>query len=204
MFSAFKRVVSTFLTVLFAALGILLVALALLARTDDAGVTRIADRPVMTILSDSMTPKFKAGDLIIESPVADRADELAVGTVITFQANNGLVTHRIVQVENTDTGVSYRTQGDANNVIDQTPVKPEDIVGVYSWRIPSAGYVLDAVRTPVGMALVIFVPALLLLIPTLAKMWRAAGDEETDPKLQTDDDSSPASEPVEPVGASHD
>lgn len=189
-FSAIRRAAGNFLAGSFAIVGVLLVALVLLARTDDNGVTRVADRPVLTVLSDSMTPTFKAGDIVIEESVAGRADDLAVGTVITFHAANGLVTHRIVAVEQLNGGTAYRTQGDANNMVDATLVEPADIVGAYSWRIPSAGYVLDAVQTPRGMTIAILLPVLLLLLPRFAAWWRAAGDEaEGDPNEAADDPS---------------
>jgi len=185
--SALIRVTGTILTAAFAAFGVLLVTVVLLARTDDNGVTRVAGRPVLTVLSDSMTPTFKAGDILVEAPAAQRAAELPVGTVVTFHAGNGLVTHRIVGVEGADGSVAYRTQGDANNMVDATLVQPEQIVGTYSWRIPSAGYVLDAAQTPTGLTIVILVPALLLLIPRFVTWWRAAGDEadrkNSDPAL---------------------
>jgi signal peptidase len=150
----------------------------LLARTDDGGVTRVAGRPVLTVLSDSMTPTFKAGDVIVEKSVAHNADQLEAGTVITFHAGNGLVTHRIVQVkELADGSVAYRTQGDANNVVDRTLVKPDQVVGEYSWHVPSLGYALDNVRTPMGISVLIFALAMFLLFPVLAKWWRAAGEQ---------------------------
>ena len=191
-FSVFRRAAGTFLAGSFAIIGVLLVALVLVARTDDNGVTRVADRPVLTVLSDSMTPTFKAGDIVIEESVAGRADDLPVGTVITFQAANGLVTHRIVAVEKRNGGTAYRTQGDANNMVDATLVEPTDVVGTYSWRIPSAGYVLDAVQTPRGLTIAILVPALLLLVPRFATWWRAAGEEAAGDSHEAADDPSGA------------
>lgn len=189
------RGAATALVMVFAIVGVLLAALALLSETDESGVTRVGDRPVLIVLSDSMTPTFKAGDILVEKSVDGRADELEVGDVITFHVPHAdeLVTHRIVKVNETPNGVSYRTQGDANNMVDRTPVKPENVVGTYSWHAPSVGYALNAVQTPKGLMLVILIPALLLLIPTLARMWRAAGDGEAEPG---------PSEAPESVGAS--
>lgn len=164
----------------FASVGVLLLAVALFARTDDTGVTHVAGHPVMTVLSDSMTPTFRAGDLIVEDPVTSKAAQLGVGDVITFRAGDSgeLVTHRIVRVRGSaaDGSIRYRTQGDANNALDITPVTPEQVVGVYLWRIPYAGYVIDATRSQTGMSLLIFIPGALLLFPLLVRWWRAAGE----------------------------
>ncbi len=183
-----------------AALVVLLVFAAVFAKTDEHGVTRVAGHPVMTVLSDSMTPTFRAGDLLVEQPVGDRADRLAKGNVITFRAHEGvdeLVTHRIIRVKTTPDGIAYRTQGDANNAADLTPVAPDQVVGVYSWRIPYGGYVLRAVQSQYGMFLLIFLPALLLLFPVLLKWWRATGEPkgDTDPGA-TDGQEHPALVPA--------
>ena len=170
---------STF-TAAFATLGLLLLALSLFARTDGNGVTSVADHPVMTVLSDSMTPTFRAGDLVVEDPVVHTA-RLAVGDVITFRTGHGqdLVTHRIVQVNGSaeHRNVTYRTQGDANNASDITPVSPERVVGVYSWRIPYGGYALEAARSQTVMFLLIFILGAALLLPLLVRWWRSAASD---------------------------
>jgi signal peptidase I len=176
--SALARATGAFLVLTFAVVGIALAAFAVLARTDGGGVTRVAGHPVMTVLSDSMTPMFKAGDLVVGSPVGERAGKLPVGTVITFHANNLLVTHRIVRtVQLPDGGVGYRTQGDANNVVDAMLVKPDQVAGVYSWHVPYAGSVLDEVQTPKGITSLVIALALFLLMPGFARKWRTAGDD---------------------------
>ncbi|MCW2814188.1 MAG: hypothetical protein JWN84_1643 [Nocardioides sp.] len=195
-FRSLTRVLSAVLVGLFAVIGVLLVVMALFTRTDAAGVTRVAGRPTLTVLSDSMTPAFKAGDLIVETPVAGRADELAVGDVITFRAPNGLVTHRIIAVEKVRGSVAYRTQGDANNVVDATPVAPADVVGIYSFHIPNAGRALDAARTPRGLAVLILIPVLAFLAPSFARKWRDAGENNSDDNSDVNSDEV-ASSPLE-------
>lgn len=182
-----NRIIHGFGTFVMGATGAIVVCLILaaaLSKTDDHGVTRVAGHPVMTVLSDSMTPTFRAGDLLIENSVDGKAHRLAERNVITFAvrgSSSERITHRIVRVEATPDGVAYRTQGDANNAMDLTPVSPDQIVGVYSWRIPFGGYVLRAVQSQYGMFLLIFIPALLLLLPLLAKWWRATGESNPEP-----------------------
>jgi len=50
------------------------------------------------------------------------------GDIITFQANNTLVSHRVVSVNNSGGEVSYVTKGDANFTSDD-PIAYSDIVG---------------------------------------------------------------------------
>lgn len=158
-----------------------LIALAALARTDGAGISRIAGHPVLTVLSDSMTPTFKAGDLLVDRPASGPATSLKVGDAITFKTGTDghLITHRIVGVEDGATGISFRTQGDANNAPDAQLVSPEQVVGIYSRHIPYAGYALQAAHSRQGLFLLIVVPAVALLLPTFRKWWRTA--DQSDP-----------------------
>jgi signal peptidase len=176
-----RRIVSalgTFAVVLLCLSAAVLIALAALARTDSAGISRIAGHPVLTVLSDSMTPTFKAGDLLVDRPASGPATGLKVGDAITFKtgADGQLITHRIIGVEQGATGISFRTQGDANNAPDAQLVSPEQVVGIYSTRIPYAGYALQAAHSRQGLFFLIVVPAAVLLLPTFRKWWRAAGE----------------------------
>lgn len=158
-----------------------LVVLAALARTDAAGVSRIAGHPVLTVLSNSMTPTFRAGDLLVDRPASGPAERLHVGDAITFRTGSAghLITHRIIAVEKSATGaISFRTQGDANNAPDAEPVAPEQVVGVYSTHIPYAGYALRAAHSRTGLFLLIVLPLLALLLPAFRKWWQATAEPE--------------------------
>jgi signal peptidase len=166
----------TALTVLVCTAAGALLALAVLGRSDGAGVSRVAGHPVLTVLSDSMSPTFRAGDMLVDSPVSGTATTLAVGDVITYRASgsDALITHRIVSIETGPEGtVAYRTQGDANNAPDPALVSPEQVVGTYSAHVPLVGYALDAAHSRQGLFLLIVIPALALLLPELRKWWQA-------------------------------
>jgi signal peptidase len=156
-----------------------LVVLAALARADQDGISRIAGHPVLTVLSDSMTPTFKAGDLIVDRPASGPATSLHVGDAITFRTGTAghLITHRIVAVDKSANGdVAYRTQGDANNAPDSEPVLPDQVVGVYSGHVPYAGYALRAAHSRTGLFVLIVVPVLALLLPVFRKWWQATAE----------------------------
>jgi signal peptidase len=161
----------------------LLVVLAVLARSDADGISRVAGHPVLTVLSDSMTPTFRAGDLLVDRPASGPATGVHVGDAITFKTGTAghLITHRIIAVETSPTGaISFRTQGDANNAADAEPVAPDQVVGVYSARIPYAGYALQAAHSRTGLFLLIVVPVLALLLPAFRKWWHATAEPATD------------------------
>lgn len=111
-------------------------ALALIAVPKASGA-----RP-LTVLSGSMTGAFEIGDVVIVKPVD--TDELAIGDVITFQAQSNdptLTTHRIVGLTFGSEGTQFVTQGDANNAADLSPISPEQVRGEVWYSVPLVGYV---------------------------------------------------------------
>ncbi len=146
-----------------AAAGALVVALAVLAalssRLSPPSRPEVLGHPVMAVLSASMTPSIRTGDLVVDDRLsADAARSLRVGQVVTFHPASGgtrLFTHRIVAVRHdVDGGVSYVTKGDANNAADADAVPSSNVVGLYRWRVPKGGYLLAALHRPAALLLV--------------------------------------------------
>lgn len=118
--------------VLVAALGIVLAAVL---------VPRVAGATPMTVLTGSMTPVYPAGTLVVVRPLP--AEEIAVGSVITFQLRSGdptVVTHRVVGVGYDGTGEKvFTTQGDANQAPDVAPVREVQVRGEVWYSVPFLG-----------------------------------------------------------------
>jgi len=88
------------------------------------------------ITSGSMEPAIRTGDVVVGNP--NVPDDLAPGTVVTFESNTGmLITHRIIGV---DADGSYITRGDANDSPDRPSIKPDEIRSVGRILVPLAGY----------------------------------------------------------------
>ncbi len=91
----------------------------------------------VVVLSGSMQPTVRAGDVVLFAPAAGR--DLLPGQVILFpdpSRPQRLLTHRVEEVLS---GGSYRTRGDANDAADSTPVRGEDVAGVARLLVPLAG-----------------------------------------------------------------
>lgn len=123
-----------------------------------------------TVLSGSMEPTYHTGSVIYVKS-AD-ADALDAGQPITFYAaGKTVVTHRIIEVVEENGSVSYRTQGDANDVADGSLVSPENIIGTPIFSIPYLGFALSyiqsaqgryvAIAAVAGLMLLIFLPSLI-------------------------------------------
>ncbi len=109
------------------------------------------------ITTDSMKPNINSGDIIIINK-ADK-ENLKVGDVITFSQPEGLITHRIVKIEEDE----YITKGDNNNIEDEKKVKYEQIKGRKVMKIPFLGKVVILLQDEVYIIVIIIIVLLIYL-----------------------------------------
>jgi signal peptidase len=137
------------------------------------------------VQSGSMTPAIPTGSLVFVMPSAN----YNVGDVITF-GNKGRIptTHRIVEIENAEGQTTYSTKGDANDVRDGRDTPQSEIIGKVFLYVPYLGYVVDLAKQPLGFAVLVLMPALVLIYDELKKIWLEIGvmrkrKEETNGEL---------------------
>lgn len=94
---------------------------------------------LLIVLSASMGSALPVGSLAVSVP----QEEYRVGDIVTFKIPDSteLLTHRIVKVDSTNGIKTFKTQGDANDVVDDWETASEDIVGKVVLRIPYLGYI---------------------------------------------------------------
>ncbi|MDD5568925.1 MAG: signal peptidase I [Candidatus Pacebacteria bacterium] len=113
----------------------------------------------LVVLSGSMEPTLKVGSLVTVKKSAD----YAVGDIITFgdgKANSKvLITHRIVAADVKNGQQYFTTKGDANNGKDREQVPQNRVIGKELFTIPYLGHVVNFTRKPFGFALLIMIPA---------------------------------------------
>ena len=118
------------------------------------------------VMTDSMSPVINGGDLVIDKVVSDPS-EIQKGDIISFfdpaSSSNSVVTHRVVEVVKEAEGISFRTQGDANNTEDDDLVPADKVVGVYLTKISGAGNVILFMQSTPGLVVCIALPILLLI-----------------------------------------
>src|SRR3989344_7441934 len=118
---------------------------------------------LLSVQSGSMAPKIKKGDLVAVNRVP--TGQLAIGDVITFASPNNskkTITHRIVAVPTPKNGGKLITKGDANPITD-APISPKFVLGKVRYNVPYAGKLIDFVRKPLGLVLIIYLPALMVV-----------------------------------------
>lgn len=135
--------------------------------TDSSNIPNIGGTFPLMVQSGSMSGCIEEGDLIFAHTVEDTSS-LKLDDIITFwdkEPGSTLVTHRIIAVTTDEDGnLAYRTKGDANNASDARLVSPDDIVGIYQFRIPGLGHVAMFMQTIPGLIVCVFVPLALFIL----------------------------------------
>jgi len=86
---------------------------------------------VFTIISESMAPDYKIGDILISKEV--NASELEIGHRVTYMAKKGdlaglVITHEIIDKEERDGKIMFITKGTANDYADPE-ISEDDVYG---------------------------------------------------------------------------
>ncbi len=105
---------------------------------------------IFTVVSDSMAPTLKTGDVIISKSVP--AGTLKEGDIITFYSSDPSIfgrpnTHRIISVSREDDGsYSFKTKGDGNERTDSYPVHEKDIIGKLAYKPAALSKILKVLN----------------------------------------------------------
>jgi signal peptidase len=125
---------------------------------------------IMTVISGSMQPAIKMGSVVMVKPVAD----YKIGDVITFgpySKTKAPTTHRIYDIKVEGGAPVYITKGDANNAPDARELQKKDILGKVLFSVPYVGYAVDFAKKPMGFALIIIVPAAIIIFDEIKKIF---------------------------------
>lgn len=101
---------------------------------------------VSVVLSGSMEPALSVDDLVF----LRETQSVEEGDVIVYQRGRELIIHRVMMND----GKMLQTKGDANPVTD-TPINISDVKGKMIGKVPFAGKIVRALKTPAGVAAVI-------------------------------------------------
>lgn len=95
-----------------------------------------------TVVSGSMEPAFSTGDFIFVKTTPYK--NIEIEDIVTFVSDGEIVTHRAVEINSK----GLITQGDANNIPDQTEVTKDTYIGELALIVPYFGYVVVATQQP--------------------------------------------------------
>jgi signal peptidase len=161
-------------------LGGALAVFVLLALVPHTGIYRPE-----TVLSGSMRPYFRPGDLVVVTP--EPASAVKVGQVISYHIPVGdhhVQTHRIVQIVRGGRHPLVRTKGDANNARDPWVARLD---GPTAWQVrlvvPKLGWMIVWLRDPLLRILTLFVAPALFALLVLWRIWSAPDGDEIEEAL---------------------
>jgi signal peptidase I len=117
-------------------------------------LARAAGYETYAIRGASMEPAIPRGSLVVVARVEPRS--IRTWDVVTVRAQSGVaLTHRVVEVDDSEAIAWLHLKGDANETRDPVPVPVAAVVGRVEIAIPFAGYVVGALTVPAGLASVV-------------------------------------------------
>ena len=121
---------------------------------------------IRMVTSGSMEPTIHLGSVVLVHP----QERYGVGDIITFErSGEEATTHRIVSDEIASGVMQYTVRGDANDANDSRPVKAGEVLGRVWLTVPYLGYILNFLREPIGIAVVLLLPITLYALSTVRK-----------------------------------
>src|SRR3990167_4288057 len=126
---------------------------------------------IKIVKSGSMEPSIKTGSIVVIKPSVS----YAVGDVVTFGKDTKTdipTTHRIVSTRAVEGVLLFTTKGDANEDKDTNEIRQGDINGKVLFDVPYFGYIIDLARKPLGFAVLIILPAFIIIFDEGAKIWK--------------------------------
>lgn len=132
------------------------------------------------IVSPSMTPELKVGDIILTREY-EEGNALNVGDIITYRGFSGdmagkLITHRIVGLSEEENGLTVTAKGIANPAADPQ-FSAENIVSVMKCRLPAVGKIYSVLLKPWGFVLLFVVPMLWFLVSEVRELRQTVKNE---------------------------
>ena len=141
-----------------------------LASNDKLGEVKIN---FYTILTQSMYPTIKAGDVVIT--YKEDNNKYNDGDVITFvsEQNGGItITHRVDEVYNVNNSYSYKTKGDNNNAPDNEITSGDNVLGKVVVKVPKVGYIQQFLVSKTGWIVAVILPCLGIVIYDILKLFK--------------------------------
>jgi signal peptidase len=164
----------TALSIVFWALAVSVLSVGIAGRVGPA-----AGYELFSIRSGSMEPAVPVGSLTF---VTTDASMPAVGDLVAFRLPSGIVvTHRVVEVIDGDSGRFLRTRGDANAKPDPSLVPSSSIVGVVAFQVPLLGFLLALLGMPIGVVTILSVAGTLITAIWLLEEFEEIEDDERAP-----------------------
>ena len=134
-----------------------------------------------TVMSGSMEPAIGTGDVVVNARITPL--DARPGNVVTFSDPDPghprrLITHRVTAVKEVRGTAQFITKGDANRHVERWTVDRDGEIGRVAYRVPHMGHALAWTQTRYGLLGLIVVPALLLGVGGMRRIWMPKREPE--------------------------
>jgi signal peptidase len=129
--------------------------------------SRLKGYELLAVQSDSMRPLMSKGTAVL---VDTRDASPRLGDVVSYQSPEDprvIITHRVI-------GADYKrgiisTKGDATALTD-SPVPAWNVIGTVHGVLPGLGFALDALKHPLGLIAVVYLPAVGIIVAEVRRL----------------------------------
>lgn len=115
------------------------------------------------VLSETMENEIMDGDIVVVKQIDTNL--LEDNDIVAYKNNNEMVIiSRIIEIEKEDEKTKYKIKVDNSSNKDMEYILPEQIEGIYKFRIAKLGNFAIFIQTPIGMIVFLSIPLILLLL----------------------------------------
>lgn len=125
----------------------------------------IAGIRVFTVITESMYPEYKVGDMIIA--VETKPENIEIGDNVVYNGLEGdfkgkIVTHKVIEKEQKENGYTFITKG-VNNTIEDPEIKDNQIIGKVIYKTFILSSISRLINNTTTFFIVLFIPFALLV-----------------------------------------
>ena len=162
IFRIIKGIINTLIVIVVLAF----VLMVCLQRFSDNKISFL-DYRIFTVVTGSMEPKYKIGDVLIAKEKAP--SEIKIGDAISYLAEageirNNVVTHEVVNITKDENGKYLFHSKGLVNLVEDPVVHEEQLYGVVVYKTKLLSFVRKVISTDMGMFVLIIVPILYIII----------------------------------------
>ena len=165
------KIIGNIIHYILLALVILILAVVILQRVSKNNAS-IGGIRIFNIVTESMFPEYQIGDVLISKKIEPSkikvGDDLVyLGTEQGFAGR--VVTHRVVDIEESDGKYRFHTKGLANEVEDPV-VQENQIYGIVIYKTYILSFITKIINNIYGFYFLIFIPLTILIIVKFVKI----------------------------------
>ena len=125
--------------------------------------THILGIYMFNIISESMEPTLEVNDVVVVKKCAP--DEFKEKDIITFQQEERIISHRILDITEEEGTIKFKTKGDNNEIPDPDKVEVGQVYGKVLFKINKIGKVISYIQNVRGVInIVIFAVIVFILV----------------------------------------